>query len=266
MFYHNYHIVNLRPWPFYGSISALFLVFGLLGWFYLLSFFFFFSIFSLMLVGFQWWRDVIREAGIEGWHSYYVLLGLRGGILLFIVSEVFFFVSFFWSYFHCGVSPCIELGQWWPPLGALSFNPLNVPLLNTLILVSSGVSVTWRHHRILLGNYGARKISLLLTIFLGVYFTILQGFEYVESYFTLRDSSYGSAFFVATGFHGLHVLLGTSFLLVCYFRLVAMHFRGEHLLGFEAASWYWHFVDVVWLFLYISIYWWGWFIFIILYI
>lgn len=175
--------------------------------------------------------------------------------LLFL--KFFFFLSFFWSYYHCGVSPVIELGQWWPPVLVVSFNPLNVPLLNTIILLSSGVTVTWRHHTLIISNYSSSYVSLLITVLLGFYFTGLQWFEYVESFFSIRDSSYGSTFFIATGFHGIHVLLGSSFLLVCLFRTQNISFSITHFFGFEAASWYWHFVDVVWLFLYISLYWWG---------
>jgi len=173
-------------------------------------------------------------------------------------ERFFFFFLFFWSYYHFGLRPAVELGQWWPPLSLVSFNPLNVPFLNTLILLSSGVSVTLCHHFVVLGNLRGAVLSILLTLFLGFYFTLLQYVEYSDSFFGIRDSNYGSIFFLATGFHGLHVLLGTSFLFICFVRIIKVHFSNRHLFGFEAAAWYWHFVDVVWLFLYISVYWWGW--------
>ena len=176
---------------------------------------------------------------------------------MFIISEVFFFLSFFWAFFHRRLAVNIELGNEWPPAGILTFNPFGVPLLNTVILLSSGVRVTWAHHSLMRGNHSQTKISLILTVILGGYFTILQGAEYYEARFSFADSVYGSSFFLATGFHGLHVLIGTAFLRVCLFRLNKFNFRFTHHFGFEAAAWYWHFVDVVWLFLFVVIYWWG---------
>lgn len=181
---------------------------------------------------------MVRESGRQGGHSCLVVFGLKLGIALFILREVFFFFSFFWSYYHFGLRPVIELGQWWPPLSILSFNPINVPFLNTLILLSSGVRVTWCHHCLNISYQTTSVVSIVLTVFLGCYFTFLQYIEYSESYFGVRDSSYGSIFFMATGFHGLHVLLGTSFLSICLFRIVFFHFSSLHLFGFEAAAWY----------------------------
>jgi len=181
---------------------------------------------------------------------------LKLGIILFITSEVFFFVSFFWGYFHRRLSPNIDIGQIWPPYFINSFNPINVPLLNTIILLSSGVSVTWSHHAILKNQMKKANFSLLLTVLLGLYFSLLQGIEYFQAEFCIRDSIYGSRFFIATGFHGLHVIIGSTFLLICYIRIKNFEFSSNHLIGFEAAAWYWHFVDIVWIFLYISIYWW----------
>ena len=177
--------------------------------------------------------------------------------MLFILSEVCFFFAFFWAFFHRRLAPTIELGNRWPPTGINPLSPWGVPLLNTIVLLSSGVTVTWAHHAILAGNQKEGTLGLLLTVILGGYFTFLQGIEYFESRFSIRDRVYGTTFFVATGFHGLHVLIGRTFLLVCLVRHVKMHFTEGHHLGFEAAAWYWHFVDVVWLFLFVSIYWWG---------
>lgn len=212
---------------------------------------------SLLIIIYQWWRDIARERTFQGHHTSKVVLSIRWGIILFITSEVFFFISFFWGFFHSSLSPSIELGILWPPKGINTFNPLEIPLLNTLILLRSGLSVTWAHHSLIENNFRQRWKSLLLTIILGIYFSILQAYEYIEAPFAISDSVYGSSFFIATGFHGLHVIIGTIFLLVSLLRLLNNHFSATHHFGFEAAAWYWHFVDVVWLFLYLSIYWWG---------
>jgi cytochrome c oxidase subunit 3 len=177
------------------------------------------------------------------------------------VSEVLFFFRFFWAFFHRRLSPTIEIGIQWPPIGISPFNPFQVPLLNTIILLSSGFTVTWAHHAIIENNFSQAWQRLTLTVILGVYFTILQGIEYWEARFSISDSVYGSTFFLATGFHGIHVIIGTTFLAVCLIRLNIKHFSINHHFGFEAAAWYWHFVDVVWLFLFITIYWWGSYIF-----
>lgn len=212
---------------------------------------------GLLLITFQWWRDVSREGGLLGKHSFIVELGLRRGILLFIISEIFFFLSFFWSYFHRSLRPNVELGGRWPPIGVVTFDPLGVPLLNRVILLSSGVSVTWAHHALIKGLHSQTVLGLILTIVLGGYFTVLQGYEYLEASFNIRDRVFGSTFFTATGFHGLHVIVGTLFLIVSWVRLYIGNLSHNHHFVFEAASWYWHFVDVVWLFLYVRIYWWG---------
>ena len=219
--------------------------------------FFFLGIILILIVIIQWWRDIRREGAIQGLHTSIVELGLRWGIALFIVSEVFFFVSFFWAFFHSSLSPNVEIGSTWPPFGVKVFNPFQVPLLNTVILISSGISVTWAHHTLIMGNYSQTKIGLIITVVLGFYFSMLQILEYFEARFTFADSIYGSTFFIATGFHGLHVIIGTLFLIVTLIRHIKYEFRKNHHFGFEAAAWYWHFVDVVWLFLYIIIYWWG---------
>ena len=205
----------------------------------------------------KWWRDVVREATFQGRHTAIVEKGLRYGMILFITSEVCFFFAFFWAFFHRSLAPSVEIGVTWPPTGISPLNPFLVPLLNTAVLLSSGVTITWAHHRILAGNRTESIQALFLTILLGVYFTALQAWEYLDAPFTIADRVYGSTFFVATGFHGLHVIIGTTFLLVCFLRLVNFHFSAHHHFGFEAAAWYWHFVDVVWLFLYVCIYWWG---------
>nr|WFP43323.1 cytochrome c oxidase subunit III [Onomarchus uninotatus] len=255
---HPFHLVNTSPWPLTGALGALIMTSGLVKWFHSFNI-------SLVMMGMmittltmiQWWRDITREGTYQGLHTLTVNYGLRWGMILFIISEIFFFISFFWAFFHSSLSPSIELGTIWPPMGIEPFNPLQIPLLNTAILLASGITVTWAHHSLMEGNWTQTSQGLLITILLGIYFSILQGFEYIEAPFTISDSVYGSTFFMATGFHGIHVIIGTTFLATCFTRHLLFHFSSSHHFGFEAAAWYWHFVDVVWLFLYISIYWWG---------
>jgi len=255
---HPYHLVDQSPWPLTGAISGLMMTSGLVLWFHTGSLtLLFVGLILLIVTMINWWRDVIREATFQGFHTAIVEKGLRYGMLLFITSEVCFFFAFFWAFFHSRLAPSIEIGVKWPPTGITPLNPFLVPLLNTAVLLSSGVTITWAHHSILAGNRTEAIQALFLTISLGVYFTALQAWEYFDAPFTIADRVYGSTFFVATGFHGLHVIIGTTFLAVCFLRLVNFHFSAHHHFGFEAAAWYWHFVDVVWLFLYVCIYWWG---------
>nr|YP_010730275.1 cytochrome c oxidase subunit III [Blepharipa zebina]WEG23116.1 cytochrome c oxidase subunit III [Blepharipa zebina] len=255
---HPFHLVDYSPWPLTASIGAMTTVSGLIKWFhqYDSSLFFLGNIITILTI-FQWWRDVTRESTYQGLHTKMVTKGLRWGMILFILSEILFFFSFFWAFFHSSLSPSIELGTIWPPMGITPFNPFQIPLLNTVILLTSGITVTWTHHSLMKNNHSQTTQSLFFTIILGIYFTILQAYEYMEASFTIADSSYGSTFFMATGFHGIHVMIGTTFLLICLIRHLNNHFSKTHHFGFEAAAWYWHFVDIVWLFLYISIYWWG---------
>nr|AVN68131.1 cytochrome c oxidase subunit 3 [Protagonista lugubris] len=255
---HPFHLVNQSPWPLTGAIGAMVTMIGMIKWFHqynqeLLMI----GMIIMLLTMIQWWRDIIREGLYQGLHSKMVMKGLRWGMILFIISEVFFFISFFWAFFHSSLSPTINIGSLWPPLGIYPFNPLQIPLLNTAILLASGVTITWSHHGLLENNYNQTLQGLFLTVILGIYFTMLQAYEYMEAPFTIADSVYGSTFFIATGFHGLHVIIGTIFLFTCMLRHIMLHFSSNHHFGFEAAAWYWHFVDVVWLFLYMSIYWWG---------
>nr|UJG45097.1 cytochrome c oxidase subunit 3 [Blepharipa sp.] len=255
---HPFHLVDYSPWPLMASIGAMTTVSGLVKWFHQYDFnLFFLGNFITILTIFQWWRDVTRESTYQGLHTKMVTMGLRWGMILFILSEILFFFSFFWAFFHSSLSPSIELGMIWPPMGITTFNPFQIPLLNTVILLTSGITVTWTHHSLMKNNHSQTTQSLFFTIILGIYFTILQAYEYMEASFTIADSSYGSTFFMATGFHGIHVMIGTMFLLTCLIRHLNNHFSKNHHFGFEAAAWYWHFVDIVWLFLYISIYWWG---------
>nr|AUT77305.1 cytochrome c oxidase subunit 3 [Polyrhachis dives] len=252
-----FHLVSLSPWPIIISFSLFNNLISTIMWFHKMNYLILISLPCTILCMYLWWRDILRESTYQGFHTYFVYLGLRLGMILFIISEIFFFISFFWAYFHSSLAPAMEIGQLWPPMGITPFNPYDIPLLNTIILVSSGLSITWTHHAIINKNFKESYMSLIMTIMLGFYFSILQFFEYYESPFTISDSIYGSSFFIATGFHGIHVIIGTSFLLISLYRLVNLHFSSYHHFGFEAAAWYWHFVDVIWLFLYISIYWWS---------
>ena len=255
---HTFHIVDQSPWPLIAALGALILTSGLVKWFNVYNIdLIILGILCLIITSFQWWRDITRESTFQGLHTLKVVKGIKWGIILFITSEILFFFSFFWAFFHSSLSPNLEIGLFWPPTGITPFNPFSVPLLNTIILLSSGVTVTWAHHSLIEKNLSQFNYSIILTIILGIYFTALQGYEYLEASFSIADSIYGTTFFVATGFHGLHVLIGTTFLTICLIRGVNLHLSPTHHFGFEAAAWYWHFVDVVWLFLYINIYWWG---------
>jgi len=179
------------------------------------------------------------------------------GMLLFIVSEIMFFFAFFWAFFHSSLNPSIVLGGVFPPAYLTILDPWKIPLLNTVILLTSGASITYAHHSIVLGDKMSSLKGLFITILLAVIFTSLQVYEYLNSPFSISDSVYGSTFYLTTGFHGFHVFVGTCFIAFCTLRLYKNHFTCEHHFGFEASAWYWHFVDVVWLFLFIAVYWWG---------
>ena len=259
---HVYHLVSESPWPFFCSINALFVPICAVMYFQNFSIAGFSLIFALIFLICSmslWWRDIIREGTFLGDHTLRVQKGLRYGMVLFIVSEVMFFFAFFWAFFNASLVPSIGSGLVWPPRGIqlFIFNAADIPLVNTAFLLLSGVSITWAHHSIISGFKLESLIALIITLILAVTFTGLQVFEYTSSLFSIASGVYGSTFFMATGFHGLHVLIGSTFLCVCLGRLMKDHFTQAHHYGFEAAAWYWHFVDVVWLFLFISIYWWG---------
>ncbi|MSP83927.1 MAG: cytochrome c oxidase subunit 3 [Alphaproteobacteria bacterium] len=255
---HSYHLVDPSPWPVMGALATLILAGGGINFMHG-------GTWAIPAVGgllvlatmFVWWRDVIREATVQGHHSPVVQVGLRYGMVLFIASEVMFFVAWFWVYFNAALFPTPAVGGIWPPEGIQTFEAWDLPFLNTLILLTSGTTVTWCHHAIREGNRGQAIIALWLTVILGACFTGVQAYEYGHAAFGFREGIYGSTFFMATGFHGFHVLIGTAFLSVCLWRLYQGHFKPDHHFGFEAAAWYWHFVDVVWLFLFVCIYWWG---------
>ena len=286
--HHDYHLVDPSPWPIVASVAALGTaigaivwmrsnlggeLFGMTGpWLFLISFA------ALCYFAFRWWADIVREAH-QGDHTPVVQLHLRYGMIMFIASEVMFFVAWFWAYFDVALFPSgvfqiqniaepigmvarNELtGGHWPPEASENFkhtfNPWGLPLVNTLVLLLSGVTVTWAHHALLEGKRNQLVYGLICTVVLGALFTVLQAYEYGHAAFNFAGHIYGSTFFMATGFHGAHVIIGTIFLFVCLIRAVKGEFTPKQHFGFEAAAWYWHFVDVVWLFLFASIYVWG---------
>lgn len=255
---HPYHIVEKRPWPIIRSIGLIITTSGII---IIITNqrikLFTVGTIIIILTIIQWWRDVIRESTYQGLHTKKVIKRIKLGIILFIISEIIFFRSFFWAFFHRRLSPSIEIGIIWPPKGIKPFNPIRIPILNTIILLSSGISLTWAHRSVIINNITQSTKRIIITILLGLYFTILQAIEYYESPFTISDSIYGASFFIATGFHGIHVIIGTTFILIIILRIINKQYTKNHHVGFESSAWYWHFVDVIWLFLYISIYWWG---------
>ena len=257
---HPFHLVDPSPWPLVSAIGAFTLTFG--GVMYMHNYIGggltgLLGLFITIFVMYTWWRDIIREGTFEGQHTADVQIGLRMGMMLFILSEIMFFFAFFWAFFHSSLSPTHDIGSAWPPVGVPILSAWEIPLLNTIILLSSGATLTWAHYGIIAGARRESLIGLIATIAWAILFTILQGFEYLNAPFTISDGIYGSCFYMTTGFHGFHVFIGTCFLIVCTLRLMFHHFTREHHFGFEAAAWYWHFVDVVWLFLFVTIYWWG---------
>ncbi len=257
---HAYHIVDPSPWPFFTGFCALFITFGLVIWFHGFSrglAVFFIGIFGILASVTYWWRDVIREATYEGQHTTAVQTGLRMGMILFIVSEIRLFFAFFWAYFHSSLNPAPSIGAVWPPKGITPMDPWMIPLLNTGLLLSSGATLTWSHSALLASRINAAIASRNITIVLATIFTLFQAFEYLNAGFTIADGVYGSTFYRLTGLHGFHVIVGTAFLLVARARMVAQHYTINAHIGYEAAAWYWHFVDVVWIFLFIVVYVWG---------
>jgi cytochrome c oxidase subunit 3 len=273
---HDYHLVDPSAWPLVGSVGAFVMAVGAIIYFQTLKgagaadagLHIFGQTFSgpwVLLGGtaiviytmIGWWRDVTIESVEKGNHTPVVKLHLRYGMILFIASEVMFFVAWFWAYFNSALFPAAHNLADWPPPTVQTFDPWHLPLLNTLILLTSGTTVTWAHHAIQTGDRNGAVWGLGLTIILGMIFTCIQAYEYSIAPFPFAGGIYGATFFMATGFHGFHVVVGTIFLIVCFFRALAGHFTPERHFGFEAAAWYWHFVDVVWLFLFAAIYVWG---------
>jgi len=255
---HPYHLVDPSPWPLIGALSGFVMASGALlvmhhnsYWLLIIG--------TIMVMGtmFGWWRDVTNEAEHQGHHNRVVQVGLRYGMSLFIASEVMFFSAFFWAFFNASLFPTEQINFMWPPAHIQPFDAWDLPFLNTMILLLSGCTVTWGHHALLEGNRRDLVRGLAITVALGALFTTMQVYEYAHAAFGFREGIYPSTFYMATGFHGFHVLVGTIFLLVCLLRAMKGHFAQDHHFGFEAAAWYWHFVDVVWLFLFSCVYIWG---------
>jgi len=242
---HSWHLVDPSPWPIVASLAAFFMTSG--GVLYMHKFvggghLLLTGFLTLLYVMYTWWRDIIREATFEEQHTFPVQRGLRLGMILFIVSEVMFFFAFFWAFFHSSLSPVFNVGGVWPPAAIQTIQTSGIPLTNTFFLLSSGATVTWTHHALIVRAKKQAIISLVLTVILAVIFTALQGLEYIEAPFTITDSVFGSCFYMATGFHGFHVFIGTCSLLVSLLRIIYNHFTSTHHFGFESAAWYWHFV------------------------
>jgi cytochrome c oxidase subunit III len=275
---HDYHLVNPSPWPFLGAMGALVMAIGGVAWMQMLKggalhlfglnmanpWLFFMGLAIVLYTMFAWWSDTIKEAH-QGDHTQVVSLHLRYGMIMFIASEVMFFVAWFWAFFDASLfsneaiqaSRLAYTGGVWPPKGIEVLDPLHLPLYNTIILLLSGTTVTWAHHALIHGDRKGLVNGLILTVGLGILFSSVQAYEYAHAPFTFKDSIYGATFFMATGFHGFHVLIGTIFLTVCLLRAMKGHFTPKQHFGFEAAAWYWHFVDVVWLFLFACVYVWA---------
>jgi cytochrome c oxidase subunit III len=255
---HPYHLLDPSPWPILGALAAGIMAGGFVlylhGHTWVMAAIGAICVLAVMAV---WFRDVTMEATYGGFHTPIVQIGLRYGMALFIASEVMFFSAFFWAFFSSALYPAAAIGHVWPPKTIHPFNPFAIPFLNTLVLLLSGTTVTWAHHALIEGDRSSMLRGLALTVFLGICFTSLQAYEYTHAAFHFTGGIYPSTFFMATGFHGFHVIIGTCFLCVCLYRAWLGHFRPDHHFGFEAAAWYWHFVDVVWLFLFTCIYWWG---------
>lgn len=253
-----YFILTLRPWPILMSLNSFnIIISNIIIINFKINYFTIINLIIILIIATLWWRDVIRERTFQGNHNFYIINLIKLRIILFIISEIFLFVSFFWNFLHNSLAPSIELGLNWPPKNIQFFNPLLIPILNTIILLASSFTVTLTHFYLINNNKTKTLIFLNLTIILSIYFLILQIIEYNEATFTFSDSIFGSSFYIATGFHGLHVIIGTLFLLINLLRIIKLHFSFIHHIRFELAAWYWHFIDIIWLFLYITFYWWN---------
>lgn len=256
---HPWHIVEPSSWPIIGTIGAFISAVG--GIWYMQGgpiWGFLTGLLVVFYTMFGWWRQVIKEAQIEKAHTEQVQHGLRFAVVLFIASEVMFFFAFFWAYFNSSM-PILSFAaqETWPPEGIVPLHTWGLPFINTVILLTSGATVTWAHHALKAGHRGQLKTGLFLTWVLGFIFLGTQAYEYSEATFGFTDGIYPSTFYLATGFHGFHVLIGSIFLFICWVRALKGDFTPKQHIGFEAAAWYWHFVDVVWLFLFAWVYWWG---------
>jgi len=263
MIRHPFHLVDGSPWPLLMSFSVLSMAFGLVTWLTgaetssaIDNLSFVGSLLLIIFIAIQWWRDVLREAK-SGKHTIYVQKGLTIGFLLFLLSEIMLFFSFFWAYFHSSLSPTVELGATWPPVGINPVDAWAIPLLGSCTLLASGFTLTLAHHATLLGDKDLSLISMFITVILGLLFLFLQFTEYSNGEFTIADSVFGSVFYMTTGLHALHVIIGVLFLSISTLRILFDTFTTEHHIGFEFAIYYWHLVDAVWLLVFLIFYWWG---------
>lgn len=260
-FKHPFHLVDPSPWPLFVSLGLFSLILGFT--MYLHSFkektFFFISLgLCLTLIAIiSWFRDIVREATFEGHHTKAVRKGLKIGMILFIASEVMFFFAFFWAFFHSSLSPVPSIGGVWPPEAIITIYPWGFPLINTIILICSGVTLTWAHRSLVEGCVVTVSNGLFRTLAFAKNFLCYQVYEYQNASFFISDGIYGSLFYLITGFHGFHVIVGFFFLFICYCRLFCRHYTRQHHVGFELATWYWHFVDAVWILVFFIVYWWG---------
>lgn len=264
---HPFHLVNPSPMPILTAFSMMAFMLGIGLTFhdepsgrYVMAA----GAVAIIICCYYWWKDVVHEGMVDHAHTPIVQRGLRAGMGLFIVSEIMFFFAFFWAFFNASAFPLLPLTDlWaiaagpWPPVGIKPFDAWDLPFINTLILLLSGTTVTWAHHALLHKDNKNLVRGLTCTVLLGLTFTSLQAFEYSHAAFGLKDTVFASTFYLATGFHGLHVMIGTAFLAVCLVRAHKGQLTPKGHLGFEFAAWYWHFVDVVWLFLFVCVYWWG---------
>lgn len=257
---HLFHVLEPSLWPFFIAFGLFFFVSGLafsMHYIYTGIYILLVGLMILLTTAIFWFLDISREAVVIGYHTRIVRKGLKMGFLFFIASEIMLFFGFFWAFFHSSLSPSIELGSIWPPYGLHIITVFDFPLFNTFILIISGFSVTWAHRGISLGSFKNTVDGLGLTILLGFFFIFLQGLEYYESTFNLQDGIYPCVFFLLTGLHGCHVIVGVFFLFFCFISLLYNHFLSNHYLRFVFAIWYWHFVDIVWILLFLTLYCWG---------
>ena len=256
MYKHPYHLVDISPWPFLLSFTLLSFGISMANWISHSNTLLLLQLLIILLISFQWWRDILREAK-SGYHTSKVQKGILIGFLLFLLSEVMLFVSFFWAFFHSSLAPSVEIGAYWPPIGISPVNPWSIPLLGSTVLLASGFILTLAHHSFILGDKNLTLVTMIITVLLGALFIFLQYTEYSYGEFTISDSVYGSVFYMTTGLHAIHVIVGVLFLLIGLIRIYLDNLTTEHHLGLEFAIYYWHLVDVVWLLVFLIYYWWG---------
>jgi len=257
---HLYHLVDPSPWPIISAFAAALLLSGFGFWFHRIQYgvlILLIGFASTLLCMYFWFRDVSIEASYLGYHTLIVRNGLKLGFYAFIASEIMLFFGFFWAFFHSSICPSILLGSQWPPIGLSYIYPYHYPLFNTALLIISGLAITWAHKAFAVGSYKESIDSLIWTLLLGFFFVFLQSMEYYAAAYNFSDGIYAATFYTLTGLHGFHVIVGALFILICFFRLLSQHFLKNHYLGFVCAIWYWHFVDAVWIFLFLTVYCWG---------